>query len=124
MSAYTLVYVNDVALPNPETYNISIIDIDGSDTMRNELGIMVRNRVRQGAMKIELSWTLRSPALAQLLKAVTPAQFSVRFFDPNTYEYRTASMYVGDRSCQMKLYTPDMDFDDILWSCKFNLIEY
>lgn len=124
MSARTLVYINGVALPNPTTYNVPMTDIDSSDTMRNERGELIRNRVRQGVSKIELAWTLRSPELASLLEAITPARMSVKFFDPNTYAYKTATMYVGDRTCTMRVYTPYMDFDDIVWDCSFNLIEY
>lgn len=124
MAAQTLIYISDVAVPNPNTYNVTNIDIDSSDTMRNERGIMTRNRVRHGATKIELAWILRSPDQASLLKLVAPAQVPVRFYDPDVQGYRTAVMYAGDKSCNMKLYTADMDFDDVLWECKFSLIEY
>lgn len=124
MAKQALLYVDGVELPNPTQYDVTVLDIDSSETARNERGVMTRNRVRQGAVKISLSWTLRSPEIASLLSVVTPAAFSVRFFDPKTYNYGTATMYVGDRTCTMKLYTPDMDFDEILWEYKMSFIEY
>lgn len=119
-----LVYINNVGLPNPTKYSVPLSDLDSSDTSRNELGELVRNRVRQGIRKIELSWVLRGSQVPGLLKLIKPAKFRVRFLDPNTFTYQEANMYVGDRSCSMKLYTDDMDVDETLWDISFNLIEY
>lgn len=121
-----MIYINNVALPNPQVdgYNVTVIDIDSEDTNRNERGVMIRNRIRQGVYKVQAKWILRGAQLSSLLTLTQPAQFPVRFLDPLTNSYRSATMYVGDRSLNVKAYTSNMSADQILWDVSFSLIEY
>ena len=119
-----MIIIDGTTLPNPTKYNVSMSDLDSSDTTRNEAGVLVRNRVRQGVTKIELSFMLRGREVAQVLDLIEPAQVSVEYFDPRGFEPRKIQAYVGDRSTNMALYTPDMRPEDILWEVSFNLIEY
>ena len=119
-----MIAINGKRLPNPTKYRVGMSDLDSADTTRNEAGVLIRNRVRQGVTKIELGFTLRGQDASWVLDLVTPAQVSVEYYDPRIFQPRTINAYVGDRTCNMQVYTPNMNVEDIWWEVTFNLIEY
>lgn len=119
-----MIKINGKQLPNPTKYRVSIADLDSSDSARNEAGVLVRNRIRDGVTKIELGFTLRGSDVSRVLEAVQPAQVTVEYYDPRVFEYRTIQAYVGDRSNDIKMCLENTSVEDILWDVSFNLIEY
>ena len=116
--------INGTALPLPTKYDVGISDLDSSDTSRNEKGVLTRNRVRQGVTKISVGFTVRGSQTASILKLVEPAKVAVTYFDPRTSVTRTIQAYVGDRSCTLKVYLPEMAIEDMWWEISFSLVEY
>lgn len=119
-----MIQIDGVQLPNPTKYQIGMSDLDGSGTTRNEAGVLVRNRIRQGVTKIELAFMLKGTDASTVLSLIEPSQVHVVYFDPRSFETREIDAYVGDRSSNMLVYTPDMKIEDIYWEISFNLIEY
>lgn len=119
-----MIAVNGTKLPKPTKYLVTMFDLDSSDSTRNEAGVLIRNRIRQGVTKIELSFVLRGSDVSWVLELVKPDKVSVEYFDPRSFVPRTINAYVGDRSSNMRVYTPDMAVEDILWEVSFNLVEY
>lgn len=119
-----MITIDGTMLPRPTKYLVGMSDLDGSDTSRNEAGVLIRNRVRQGVTKIELAFTVRGKTAAELLSLIEPAKVQVEYFDPRTFEPRKIDAYVGDRSSNMLTYTPNMGIEDIWWEISFNLVEY
>ena len=119
-----LLYVDGQYFPCPTKYNVILSDLDSSDTTRNENGELVRNRVRQGVTKIELSYLVEGWQSKVMMDCITPTQVSVKFYDPRQDTQREASMYVGDRTCNMRRFLPNDSISDIMWEVTFNLIEY
>lgn len=119
-----MISIDGSMLPNPTKYLVSVSDLDSSDSTRNEAGELVRNRVRQGVTKIELTFTLRGRKVAELLSLVTPAKVHVEYFDPRSFRPREIDAYVSDRSNNMLAYTSGMDIEDIWWEVSFSLVEY
>lgn len=119
-----LLYIDDQYFPSPTKYNVLMSDLDSSETTRNENGVLVRNRVRQGVSKVELSFTVKGWQAQIMMACIEPAQVTVKFYDPRANTYREATMYVGDRSCTMKRFLPGDAVSDILWEVSFNLVEY
>lgn len=119
-----MLYIDGIRMPNPTKYEVQLSDLDSSETTRNEQGVLLRNRVRQGVSKIALSWTAKTAVVKTVLAAIQPAQVEVKFFHPEVGEYKTATMYASDRSCPLRLYTDDMSPSDALWDLSFNLIEF
>lgn len=99
-------------------------DLDSSSATRNEAGVLIRNRVRQGVTKIELGFTLKGETLATVLNLIKPDKVKVEYYDPRNFEPRTIQAYVGDRSCNVISYDPHKYVKDIWWEVTFNLIEY
>ena len=117
----TIISIDGVDLPTPSVFRIPKYDIDSSGTTRNELGVLQRDRVRQGIYKIELEWrAITSSKLHLIESAIEPVAMNVRFLSPTGY--LTKKMYVGDRNIDMVLLNEKID--DIRWTIRFNLVEY
>lgn len=119
-----MLYINEVHMPNPSKYDVQFSDLDSSESARNEQGVLLRNRIRQGVAKISVSWKVRGDKIATIIGAIEPAELEVKYFDPRKNAYGEATMYSSDRNCQLVLYTEDMDFSQALWEISMNLIEY
>ncbi|HOA80071.1 MAG TPA: hypothetical protein PKK61_03275 [Defluviitaleaceae bacterium] len=116
-----LISIDGVDLPSPSTMKMPNFDLDSSDTNRNELGILQRDRVRQGIFKIELEFKgITSSQLALIKSAIEPAEINVTF--PSEIGLQTKKMYAGDRNIEMVKY--DEDYNKIRWNISFNLTEY
>lgn len=119
-----MIAIEGVMLPWPTKYLVSMSDLDSSDTTRNEEGVLVRNRLRQGVTKIELAFTLRGQDASWVLDLVKPDKVKVDYFDPRLFVTRTIEAYVGDRSCDLRVYHEGMTIEEMIWEVSFNLIEY
>lgn len=116
-----MINIGGVDLPAPSSYKIPQFDLDSSDTNRNELGLMQRDRVRQGIYKIELEFkAITSSDLHKINSAIEPSKFKTTFLSPKGFI--TKDMYAGDRSIEMVKY--DEDYNKIRWDISFNLTEY
>ena len=116
-----MITIDGVDLPSPSVFKIPRSDLDSGDTGRNELGVLQRDRIRQGIYKIELEWKgINSSQLHLIEDAIEPAELNVTF--PTPTGMVTKTMYAGDRNVEMVKYSDD--FDKIRWNISFNLIEY
>ncbi|MDD3021455.1 MAG: hypothetical protein PHX61_10850 [Alphaproteobacteria bacterium] len=114
-----LLNFNGVDLPEPTDYKVTQSDLDSADSGRSETGIMNRNRVRQGVAKIEASWkNLTAEEVSLICNAAQPSKIAVQYFFGGTH---TASMYVGDRSCDLvSLESNGASY----WNLSMNVVEY
>ena len=123
-----LISIDGVDMPTPMTYSIPMEDLDSSDSSRSESGILIRNRVRQGICRLELSWRVDDSDAAVLLGAIQPERVHVAFRDPRTGTQAQADMYVEGRSCALVRYKTgdgtEEKPDTGLWDISFNLVEY
>ena len=114
-----LINIDGVDLPAPSSFKLPQFDLDSSDTNRNELGVLQRDRIRQGIYKIELEWkAISSEKLAIIESAIKPASLQVTF--PTATGHITKTMYAGDRNTAIALYKTN----GIYWDISFSLIEY
>lgn len=113
-----LIYIGGRKMPSPVSYKVTLSDLDAPNAGRSESGIMTRDRVRADVGKIELSWkNLTTSELQTIIQAVSQEQFEVRYFFGTE---RTATMYAGDRSIELKF----LDMEESYWDMSVNLIEY
>lgn len=114
-----MVNLDGVDLPAPTKYKIPDSDLDSADSNRNELGYFQRDRVRQGVLKAELEFKVNSSDLALIKSAVKPPEIQATLLTEVGFITRT--MYAGDRNTEMLKYSDD--YNKIMWSISFNLIE-
>nr|WP_312578216.1 hypothetical protein [Sedimentibacter sp.] len=113
-----MINIDGVDLPAPSKFKPPNFDLDSGDTGRNELGILQRDRVREGVFKLELEWKgILSSQLATIKAAVKSDRFETTF--PTEIGFITKTMYVSDRNIEMVKYNED--YNQIRWdiSCSF-----
>ena len=118
MTGPNIISINGIPLPAPMTYSVDYQDLDSSDTGRSEDGTLHRKRVRGGVVKIKATWELLDTTQAEMiLAAVSPESFTVTYFFGTQ---RTATMYAGDRSCQLLR----VNNNQAKWNIGFDLIQF
>ena len=92
-------YIDNVKVPTPQTYNWSKEDIDGEEgTGRDNEGEMFRHRIAT-KRKLSFTWGVLSIAdTSKLLKALEPKFITVRYLDAYTGDYETRIFYAGPQS--------------------------
>ena len=112
--------LNGTDMPPPASFSVVLQDLDSDSTKRNEQGVLQRDRVRQGVRKLSCKWTALSFSdAAMVLGATVPDAFNATYIDPATGGYRSATVYVGDRSSDMQATATGQR-----WNISFDLIEY
>lgn len=115
-----VIQINGVGMPAPLPFTVTISDQDlNSDTDAN--AELHRNRVAV-KRKIELEWgPLDWDEISKILKAVKNVFFDVTYPDPETGDFETKRMYVGDRTAPI-FYIDEVG--NITWqNLKLNLVE-
>lgn len=110
-----------VALPDPQSLQWQIQDVDADGTGRNQSGDMFRDRVAI-KRKLVCTWMPMSKSdAAVLLSAVEDQFFTLSYPDAKTGAVRSMSCYVGDRTAPALRLTSGGDW---LWgNIAFNFIE-
>ena len=92
----------------PSVYNFEIDDISNSDAGRTATGRMIKSQLYRGgnpvrAISISLEWAYHSDAdIAGLLAVFQQEEYlKVRYFNPVSAAYYTATFYVGNRVLPM-----------------------
>lgn len=87
---------NGTPLPDPSGFSGETSDLDVSGE-RDATGLLHRDRVAT-KIPVQMTYTNITWDMCQtILQAVSPAQFSFTFPDPNTGALRTGTYYVGNR---------------------------
>jgi hypothetical protein len=115
-----LISINGAAAPAPDTYEVTISDLDASAN-RSGNGTLFRDRV---AVKrtINVGWTsITAPELSSLLQAVSPTFFPVIYRDPQLNALMTGTFYVSDRTQAVAIKQSDGSYK---WgNVSFSLVE-
>lgn len=115
-----LITINGVQIASPDSYKITIADLDASGN-RSGNGTLFRDRV---AVKrtIELSWVqLDSQELSVLLTNVSSVFFPVTYLDPQANGYKSGEFYVSDRNTGVAILQSDGSYT---WKdVSFSLVE-
>lgn len=116
-----MIRINGVDLPPPSVYRLPQYDLDSEDSGRNELGVLQRDRLRQGIFRVELEWWgINNSQLQLILSAIKPSKLTVRILSHAGYQ--TKQMYAGDRNIEMVRYMGKTS--KMAWNISFNLVEY
>lgn len=115
-----MLHINGVALPSPDTYEVTISDLDASAS-RSGNGTLFRDRI---AVKrtINVGWAVLSTSeLSLILQSVSPVFVSVMYFDPETGGAASGTFYASDRTQAVAQKQSDGSYK---WSgVSFSLVE-
>lgn len=116
-----MIKIDGVTLPTPSVYKVNRQDLDSSNSGRNELGYLIRDRLRQGMLKGEFEWWgLDNNRATTILNAVSPSKVSATLLVEG--KSVTVDMYVSDRSSELIRYMGETG--KMAWTISFSLVEY
>lgn len=96
-----MITANGILLPDPDTFQVSLSDLDGDSNRDLSTGLLYRDRIAAGKRKLSCSWPpLDQDQTAAILNAVSPVFFNITYPDPQL-GITTKEMYVGDRTAPM-----------------------
>ena len=114
--------INGVVLPAPSSHSITSSDIDSSGTVRNEVGVLMRDRIRSDVYQIDLEFKNRAGHEVALVEsAIKSSSFEVRF--PDSTGFITKKMHTTGKSKGLVTYNNDRP-DDSRWNLTVSLTEY
>lgn len=108
-----------VDLPLPDSYEVELVDKEADSSGETEAGTIQRDIVRSGVATISVSFSVTQKWLKQLTRFKQKEKVLVKYFNPETAEYRTAEMYV--EGFKVKLWK-DTSYKG-LWTVSFTMQE-
>lgn len=116
----TIMQINGVYIPDPSSLQWGIQSVSDSNAGRTMDGKMHVNLVTR-KRKLELAWHgIDFATASEILKAVNPETFTVRYHDAQENARVTKTFYVGDRTAMVHSYHEGYRwYSDIA----FNIIE-
>jgi hypothetical protein len=115
-----LITIATTDLPDPFEYAVTLRDMDSDKSVRDETGVLHRERVRAGVYEVKASFRVSKTQLKTITDAIAPASFSATIFDPTTSSSPTITMYAGDKSAKLAI----MPGADSQWEITVSLIQY
>ena len=119
-----LLTVNGVIIPGITSHSVTRSDLDSENTTRNTSGYLLRERIRAGIYRIDVTCRLRKADCEKLDAALAPDEVTVKFMAPGKSGMVTAQMYAGDRKAQTVAYLSDSRVNESWYDYSFALIEY
>lgn len=111
---------NDTRLPLPDSYDISLKDVEADSGGETEAGTTQRDVIRAGVITISVSFSV-SPAWLKQLTAFSEIQkIVVDYFDPQDLGMKETEMYISGFTASLQ---KDTSYKG-LWKVSFTLNEY
>ncbi len=111
---------NDVNLPLPDSYDISLSDVEADSGGETEAGTTQRDVIRAGVVKISVSFSVSANWLKKLTEYSKQPKLTVRYFDPQELSMKETEMYISGYKATLEKDTSYMG----LWTVSFTLNEY
>lgn len=111
---------NGEPLPMPDSYEISLSDVEADSGGETEAGTTQRDVVRTGVADITVSFSVSPKWIKRLTAYSKLPKITVDFLDTETLEPREAEMYINGFKAQLK---KDTSYKG-LWTVSFTLKEY
>lgn len=115
-------WVNGVAMPSPSTdgYKWSLMDIHAPNAGRT-LDAVMHFTIVARKRKLELTFPAGDPTIhSTIMQATNDATFTVKYWDLHDNNWRTSTMYKGDRKGGLVIFSNERSVSDTF---SINLIE-
>ena len=111
---------NGTDLPLPDSYDIDLSDVEADSSGETEAGTTQRDVVRNGVVKIGVSFSV-SPAWLKKLTAYSKLpKITVLYFATEDLTQKETEMYISGFKAKLK---KDTSYKG-LWTVSFTLIEF
>lgn len=120
MSFTQYLYFNNEPLPMPDSYDVSMEDVEAESSGETEAGTKQRDLVRMGVYQIAVAFSVTATWLKKLTAYKQMSKIQVRFFNPETLEMKQTEMYIEGYSVKLH---KDTSYKG-LWTVFFTLREF
>ena len=109
-----------VNLPLPDSYEVSLNDVEADSGGETEAGTIQRDVVRMGVVEISVSFSVTPTWLQRLTEYKQMDSIVVQYFDPETCEAKTTDMYIEGFKSKLE---KDTSYKG-RWTVSFTLKEF
>ena len=120
MAFFEYLKFDGVALPLPDSYEVSLEAVEAESSGETEAGTTQRDVVRQGVVTITVSFSVTAKWLQLLTAYSKEDKLVVDYFDTETAELKSTEMYVEGFQAKLK---KDTSYRG-LWTVSFALKEF
>ncbi|MCD8395884.1 MAG: hypothetical protein LUD12_01620 [Lachnospiraceae bacterium] len=107
-------------LPEPDSYEVSMEDVEADSSGQTEAGTTQRDVVRFGVHAISVSFTVTAKWLKKFTAYKQQSKIAVGFYDTETAEMVYADMYISGYKAKREA---DSSYGGI-WTVSFTLNEF
>ena len=120
MAFFEYLKFSGVALPLPDSYDVSLAAVEAESSGETEAGTTQRDVVRQGVVTISVSFSVTAKWLRLLTAFSKEDKLSVDYFDTEIAELKNTEMYMEGFQAKLK---KDTSYRG-LWIVSFTLQEF
>lgn len=107
-------------LPLPDSYDISLSDVEADSSGETEAGTTQRDVVRSGIVTISVSFSVSSKWLKILSAYAKKNKIQVQYFDTDELQLKEIEMYISGYKAKLE---KDTSYKG-LWTVSFTLNEF
>lgn len=120
MAFYSYLAFDGETLPHPDSYNVSMDDVEADSSGETEAGTKQRDVVRSGVHTIDVAFSVTAVWLKKLTAYKQKPKLQVDFFDPETVDLKQAEMFIEGFKVSL---AKDTSYKG-LWTVSFSLKEF
>lgn len=109
-----------VDLPLPDSYEVTMSDVESDASGETEAGTVQRDVIRMGVVQIAVAFSVTAAWLKRLTAFKQQEKISVRYLDLETFTKQTAQMFIEGYQVRLR---KDTSYQG-LWEVSFTLREY
>ena len=94
MAFMNVLEINGETLPFPDSYDVDLTDVEAESSGETEAGTTQRDLVRQDVATITVSFSVSKRWLEKLSGFRNLPRLTVKYFSPDTLQYKSAQMYI------------------------------
>ena len=107
-------------LPLPDSYEVTMTDVEADSSGETEAGTIQRDVIRMGVVQIAVAFSVTAKWLKILTAFKQQESISVQYYDPETFNRRTAQMFIEGYQAKLR---KDTSYQG-LWEVSFTLREF
>lgn len=120
MAYQTYLVFDGEKLPLPDSYDLSLSNVEAESSGQTEAGTIQRDVIRSGVVKISAGYSVSAVWLTRLTYYSKLPKIVVQYFDTEDLSIKETEMYMSDYSVKLK---KDTSYKS-LWDVSFTLNEY
>ena len=128
MAKGTQIYlkIGGVTMPTPSSYEYIEADFDSPDSLRSEMGILNRDRIRRGVLSPKFKWdAITTAQLNTILTAIEPTWITGSVFSPKSTSADHLVTFTGyaQATRTSSIILPRDNSQETLWSFECSFIQ-